>query len=64
MKNNSILKIKDWLNKKPDHEKFQETVEEWDKQGIPYGFKDMLKLAIKCNLPTPVAVKSGELIWN
>ena len=41
-----ILKVREWLKfRNPDYEGFVEHVKIWDKEGIPYGSKDLIKLA-------------------
>jgi len=64
----SIMKVKDWLkwikNKKPDYEGFQYHVEAWEKEGMPYGFKDLLRIAKAYNCPLPIGTKNGTLIFE
>ena len=57
-----ILKVREWLKfKKPDYEGFVEHVRIWDKEGIPYGVSDLIKLAKNYGTPVPY-MKDGELV--
>jgi hypothetical protein len=61
----SILKVKEWLKfRKPDYEGFQMHVEVWEKEGMPYGFKDLLRIAKAYNCPLPTRVQDGRLIFE
>jgi len=61
----SILKVKEWLKfRKPDYEGFQMHVEVWEKEGMPYGFKDLLRIAKAYNCPLPIRAKDGKLIFE
>lgn len=51
------------MNNKPDYEAFYEHVSEWEREGIPHGFKDLLRLAKKYNCEIP-EVKDGKLIFK
>ena len=38
-------------NSKPDYKGFVEHVKEWEKNGLPYGRKDLIQLAKKYGTP-------------
>lgn len=60
-----VLKVKEWLKySKPDYEGFIKHIEIWDKEGVPYGFKDLLKLAVRYNTPLPGSNEKGKLIFD
>lgn len=60
---NRVLKVKDWLKySKPDYDGFINHVEAWEKEGMPFGFKDLIKLAKNYNTPLPKIV-NNQLVW-
>lgn len=61
----SIMKVKEWLKfKKPDYDGFQHHVEAWEEDGIPYGFRDLLRIAKAYNCPLPTRAENGILIFE
>ena len=49
-----ILKIKEWLKfRNPDYEGFKWHVEIWEKDGISYGYRDLIRIALAYNIPQP-----------
>jgi len=60
--NYNILKVKEWLKfKNPDFDGFIDHLKVWDKEGIPYGFIDLVKLAKNYGTPIPKQV-NGEMV--
>jgi hypothetical protein len=60
--NCKILKVREWLKfEKPDYEGFVEHVRIWDEEGIPYGSKDLIRLAKNYGTPVPY-MQDGELV--
>lgn len=48
------------LKKLPDYEGLDAHIEYWNKFGIPYGIKDLIKLAQKYNTPIPQEFKYSK----
>lgn len=61
-----ILKIKEWLkSKKPDYEGFVYHIKAWDKEKLPYGFADLVRIAKAYNCPLPqMNIEDGQMTFN
>lgn len=59
-----VLKVKEWLKySKPNYDGFIKHVETWDREGIPYGIRDLLRLAQNYRTPIP-AIANGRLVYK
>lgn len=59
-----ILKVKDWLTKKPDYNGFVSHLKEWDKHGIPHGVSDIKRIASSYGVPIPYMDSRGTLVLD
>jgi len=50
-------------NKIHDYNGFYENLKEWENQGLPYGFRDLIRLAVRYNCEIPT-IKDGKLIFK
>lgn len=54
-----ISKVKDWLKfRQPDYDGFLAHVKAWDKDGIPYGFNDLIRIALAYNIESPTIINN------
>ena len=59
-----ILKVEDWLKfRHPDYAGFQFHVETWEKIGLPYGYKDLVRISEAYNIEPPKVV-NGKLVFK
>lgn len=59
-----IIKVKEWLKfRHPDYDGFIDHIRAWDKEGISYGFKDLLRISEAYHIKPPKVI-NGKLIFN